>query len=131
MANPNPRTDQLAPHQWKEGQSGNPNGKQKGTKNLSTIVKELLENENFEWDLLPTKARDFSKKIGLPGKAIAIVAYIKALSGNVQAMEWLRKTGYGDKVDITSDGKQIEAPLIISTIKPRDVISETETEASS
>lgn len=33
--------------------------------------------------------------------------------------------------DITSGGKPIENPLIISTIKPRDVISETETEAGS
>ena len=29
---------------WKKGQSGNPKGKKKGTKNISTYLKELLEN---------------------------------------------------------------------------------------
>lgn len=32
-------------HQFKPGQSGNPAGKKKGTKNLSTILRELVECE--------------------------------------------------------------------------------------
>lgn len=44
MANPNP----LPPpeeSQFKPGESGNPHGRPKGTKNLSTILKEMLELE--------------------------------------------------------------------------------------
>lgn len=33
---------------WKPGQSGNPNGKPKGTKHLATWIRGLLEDETFE-----------------------------------------------------------------------------------
>lgn len=128
ITNPNPKLENLIP--YVKGQSGNPNGRPKGRKNLSTIVKDLLEDDEFNWDILPTKAKDFGKSVGNPWKAIVFVAVARALSGDVRPMEWLRKSGYGDKLDIMSDGKRIEAPLIISAIKPRDVISETETTES-
>ncbi len=40
---------------WKPGQSGNTKGRTPGTKNLSTIIKEL-EKEDFDWSLVPIKS---------------------------------------------------------------------------
>ena len=43
--------------QFKPGESGNPNGRPAGSKNLATIIREL-EDENFDWSLVPIKQRD-------------------------------------------------------------------------
>jgi hypothetical protein len=100
------------------------NGRPKGTKNLATIIREL-ENEDFDWSLVPIKDKDKAKQIGAPFKAIAFTALAKAYSGDMKAAEWLRKSGYGEKLDITSNGETI-APKIISEIKP-NVKTEAET----
>lgn len=102
MPFPNPDT------QFKPGKSGNPAGKPKGSKNLKTIIREL-EDEDFNWNLVPIKQKDAAKKIGAPWRAIMFTALAKAYSGDVRAMEWLRKSGYGDKMDITTDGKPLKA----------------------
>jgi hypothetical protein len=36
----------------------------------------------------------------VPWEAIVYVALGQALSGNIQAMEWLRKAAYGNKLDV-------------------------------
>ena len=43
MANPNPRTDHLAPYQFTPGNSGNTAGRPKGKVSLLTILKEKLD----------------------------------------------------------------------------------------
>jgi hypothetical protein len=40
-----PNPENIEPHKFKEGESGNPNGRPKGSRNLSTILKEMLEEE--------------------------------------------------------------------------------------
>ncbi len=117
-------------HQFKPGESGNPNGRPKGSKNLSSIIREL-EDENFDWSLVPIKQKDMAQKIGSPWKAIVYTALAKAFSGDVKAMEWLRKSGYGDKLSIDGDIRQIVEPKIRSEIKPRYVRPETEAEPNS
>lgn len=82
---------------FKPGQSGNPNGRPKGSKNLASIIREL-ENEDFDWSKVPIKNKDQAKLIGSPWKAIVLTALAKAFSGDIQAAEWLRKGGYGDKI---------------------------------
>jgi len=109
------------------GVSGNPKGMPKGTKNLATIIREL-EEEDFDWSLVPIKQKDVAAKIGSPWKAIVFTALAKAYSGDTRAMEWLRKSGYGDKLDITSKGETI-APKVVSEIIPH-VRTETKTESS-
>lgn len=111
---------------WKPGVSGNPAGRTKGSKNLSTILREL-EDEDFDWDKVPIKSKELAKQIGAPWKAIMFTALAKAYSGDVRAMEWLRKGAYGDKMDITSDGEQITTqPIIISEITSRQAQGEQE-----
>jgi len=104
----------------------NTNGRPKGGKNLATIVREL-EAEDFDWSKVPIKQKDAVKSMGSPWRAIVFTAVAKAVSGDVKAMEWLRKSGYGDKLDVTSNGKEIQSPLIISRISPRNAETEVET----
>jgi hypothetical protein len=102
---PNPETS------FKPGQSGNPNGRPKG-KSLATIIREL-ESDEFDWKHVPIKNKDAVKEMGSPFKAIVYVALGQAISGDKSAREWLRKAGYGDKLDITTDGQQLQAATII------------------
>ena len=118
--------------QFKKGESGNPNGKPKGTKSLSTIILEM-ESEEFDWSHVPVKPSDLDiiKAIGAPWRAIVYTAIAQSLTGNVKAMEWLRKAGYGDKLDLTSAGQRIkQTPVIVSDIKARHVETESETTES-
>jgi hypothetical protein len=121
--------------QFKPGESGNPAGKPKGTKSLSTLIREL-ENEDFDWELVPIKVKDQAKKIGSPWKAIVFTAMAKAYSGDVKAMEWLRKAGYGDKLNVEVEGGLFsENKLVIEVVKPKALdedeknTTERETEA--
>jgi hypothetical protein len=40
-----PNPGNIEPHKFKEGESGNPAGRPKGSRNLSTILKEMLTEE--------------------------------------------------------------------------------------
>lgn len=93
--------------QFKPGKSGNPDGKPKGSRHLSTIIQELAND--IDWDKTTLKNKDeLKEKYGKNGfKAVAYVALTKAMTGDVRAMDWLAKHGYGDKVDITSNGQTL------------------------
>ena len=95
MANPNPDQSGLEKGKWKPGQSGNPAGKPKGTKHLSTYIQEALTDENFE-----LKLKDGSILKEMPIKAIIKTAVAKSVSGDTRAMEWLAKHGYGEKLNL-------------------------------
>jgi hypothetical protein len=106
MANNPNATDNLIPAS--KGEVRNPNGRPKGSKNLTTIIKEL-EDEKFDWSKVPEKQSDAIKALGSPWRAITYVAMQNAIKGNVQAAEWLRKSGYGDKMDVTTGGQPLKA----------------------
>lgn len=104
MANP----ENLTP--WQPGQSGNPAGKPPGTRSWATIVQGLLDDPDLAESLLEEKPGWWDK---LPNKnaheAIATAMTIRALGGDVKAATWLRKTAYGDKLDLTTDGQPVKA----------------------
>lgn len=123
------RIENLKP--WTKGQSGNLKGRPKGVRNLSTLIQQLLADEELMdkiakskpgyWDQLPAKNA---------ANAIVAAMMIKALSGEIAAANWLSKYGFGDKVDITSDGERLEmTPVIVSDIVPREINDDAETEA--
>jgi hypothetical protein len=92
---------------WKPGQSGNPNGKPKGSKHLSTWIRELMEDESFEIQLI-----DGTITKNAPVKAIVNTLLHKAINGDLRAIDLIAKYGYGTKVDITSDYKQLPVPIL-------------------
>lgn len=131
MANNKNNLKNLIPFQ--KGKSGNPNGRPKGRKSLSTIVSEL-ENEEYNWSRVPTKGPEldeYFKEVGAPWRAIVMAAMLQAINGDKDAREWLRKSGYGDKMDDKPAETEVVEPLIISTIKKRHVTPEAETTDSS
>lgn len=96
--------------QFKPGQSGNPQGVPKGTKHLSTHIQDLLNDEEFETNILDSKVGIRAYK-GAPVKAIIEVAIKHALNGDQRWAEWLAKHGYGDKLDITTGGDKLGVDL--------------------
>ncbi len=87
---PQPHGGALTP--YPKGVSGNPAGKPKGTKHLSSVIQDLMEDENFE---LKLKNGELLK--GMPSRNIAKVMYGLAVSGNTKAADWLARHGYGNK----------------------------------
>jgi len=103
-----PKTDHLKPP-WKPGESGNPNGRPPGItgrKTMATVVREMLEDEEFEIKFKNGETRKW------PAKIITEVLVRKAASGDVQAYNALVKSGYGDKVDVTTQGDKISQPVV-------------------
>lgn len=112
-------------------EAGKLGGRPKGSKNWSSVVKELLDDEDLFEQLLESMERKPSWLAKTNTKtlmqAITIAQSLKALSGSHFSAEWVRKTGYGDKIDLTSNGETIKIePIIVSTIKARQTIVEGE-----
>ena len=109
-------------------------GRKPGAKNWSVIVQNILGDEELlEKMLAKTKKPEFWEALPTKNAASAIVAVmvINAIKGDKSSAEWLRKTGFGDKIDLTSQDERISiAPIVISEIKPRNVTAETETDTS-
>ena len=106
--------------QFKPGQSGNPDGKPKGTPSLGTTIRNILND--IEWDKTTLKNKEQLKQLyGNNGaKAVVYVAFTKAMAGDAKAMEWLAKNGYGLNVDITSNGETLKGAQIVFTENPAD-----------
>lgn len=79
----------------------------KGSRHLSNLIRDLAEN--IDWDLTTLKNKDELKKLyGKNGwKAIVYVAATKSMAGDVKAMDWLAKNGFGTKIDLTTDDEPI------------------------
>jgi hypothetical protein len=105
MTNHAPQYKHLIDTQWKPGVSGNPSGKPKGTKHLSTWIKELMDDEDFEFTLA-----DGSKHYGTPIKAIVTVLIRRAVEGDMRAFDLLGKYGYGTKVELTQ--QELPVPIL-------------------
>lgn len=75
---------------WKPGQSGNPAGRKPGSKNVSTIVRELLEQDAIESVLggIPL-SKSIKGKSTSYAQAMVLVMIQKALEGDVRAVRWL------------------------------------------
>lgn len=87
---------------WPQGVSGNPLGKPKGSKHLSTWIKEILEDDTFTYKLANGRS-----KTGAPLEAMLKVLVVKALDGDTRAFDLLCKYGWGSKYDVTSNNETI------------------------
>lgn len=94
--NPNAK-DNLIP--VKKGEVRNPNGRPKGSKNFSTMVKEVIANEAYLQKVIKnSKSKPFwfdETKPSTGAYAYITAVMVKAMSGDVQAAEWLTRRGYG------------------------------------
>lgn len=98
------------------------NGRPKGIKSWSTVVQEILTDEKLFQKIMesgtnvPPWVKDLPTKNG--ATAIAVAMQIRAMSGDKQAADWLRRTGWGDKLDMTILNRPLTAVPVVE-IKPR------------
>lgn len=76
----------------------------KRPRNLDKIVREILDDDTLVDKVIGNQPDYWSK---LPAKnggyIISTVMMVKAMGGDIKAAEWIRKTGFGDKVLLESD----------------------------
>lgn len=92
MANPN----NLKP--FTRGYDSRRGSKLKGSKHLSSYIRDILEDEKFEYKLPSGK-----KEIGPPIISILHALVHKAISGDLKAIDLLAKYGYSKKVEVNFD----------------------------
>lgn len=84
------------------------NGKPKGTRHLSTIIREIMEDIDWSKTTLKNKEQ-LQAQYGKRGwDAMVYVAYTKAMTGDSQAMKFLAENGFGKNIDITTGGEPIK-----------------------
>ncbi len=106
---------------WQPGQSGNPAGRRSGSKNMSTIVQELLDQEADNGMLAKsTIAELLEGSSPTYAKAVVLATIHKALQGDIRAITWLAEQ---QERGVVAQAAMRQEPKIISTIKPRNAIS--------
>tara|TARA_R110002167_G_scaffold184459_2_gene384877 strand:- start:80 stop:427 length:348 start_codon:yes stop_codon:yes gene_type:complete len=94
---------------WQKGESGNPNGRPKGSKNRSTIARQWLEvNEDIK-NPLTSKTERMSQE-----DVMTLALIKKARSGDVNAYKALMDSGYGSPLQ-QIESTNIEQPLFPDT----------------
>ena len=78
---------------WKDGQSGNPAGRPKGSRDgIDAHCRRLLAKDlSFSQFKDKLKAKGIDLKIGTNAEAISVVLVLKALTGDLKAIEMLGK----------------------------------------
>ena len=119
--NKNPNIENLK--SFKKGESGNPKGKQTGTKNRSTILKKWIgvtaKLKN------PVTGKD---EVGTVEDKVNLALITKALAGDVQAIKEINDTLYGkisEKTELT--GKDLYPHITIELIDSSDKVENEET----
>ena len=115
MSNYSPKTEHLKATQWRPGQSGNPAGKPLGTKHISTYIREMMDDDDFE-----QKLADGSILKGSPVKAVVKTLILRALNGDLRAFDLLAKYGYGTKIEL--EARELPQPILsgLSTLSLED-----------
>jgi hypothetical protein len=102
---------------WRPGQSGNPAGRKPGSKNMSTIVQELLDQDADSGLLAKSSIAELVEGTSTTyAKAVVLATVHKALQGDMRATSWL---GEQQERSVVAQEAMRREPMIISTIKPR------------
>lgn len=76
----------------------------KKPRNLDKIVREILSDDSLVDKVIANQPEYWNR---LPAKnggyILATVMMVKAMGGDIKAADWIRKTGFGDKVLLESD----------------------------
>lgn len=97
---------------WKPGVSGNPNGRPKGSRNLKTVIRELLQDENLYQKL----SSDTTRGAYTPLEAIVSALMIKAMAGDVRAADVLLKHSIDRDESAEQSGFFSSEKLIIKVV---------------
>jgi len=100
-----PNPENIEQHKFKPGESGNPNGRPKGARNRSTLVREWLEVKQKEKNPLTGQVEELEQQ-----DLITLALIKKAKKGDVQAYKELMDSAHGkieQKTDITSKGQKL------------------------
>lgn len=77
----------------------------KKPRNLDKIIREILNDDDIVDKVIANQPEYWGR---LPSKngayIIATVMMVKAMGGDIKAADWIRKTGYGDKVILEDQG---------------------------
>jgi len=92
---------------YKKGQSGNPNGRPKGSKNRSTIAKKWLQAMQEAKNPLTLESEELSQE-----DLITLALLKKAADGDVNAYKALMDSGYGSPV------QQVEQTILEQPLFP-------------
>ena len=92
---------------YKKGQSGNPNGRPKGSKNRSTIAKKWLQAMQEAENPLTLESEELSQE-----DLITLALLKKAAEGDVNAYKALMDSGYGSPV------QQVEQTILEQPLFP-------------
>jgi hypothetical protein len=87
-------------NQWRPGQSGNPSGREKGSKNRSTILKKWIESDCSITD--PSTGKEIA---GTIEDKIALALIGKALAGDVAAIREVYDSIYGKLEQVNKDSE--------------------------
>lgn len=80
-----------------------------------TLVDKVIQNQPEYWDRLPTKNG---------GYIIATVMMVKAMGGDIKAAEWIRKSGFGDKVQLEANDGFFERDSFTIQVVPSKQLEE-------
>lgn len=101
---------------WQAGISGNPKGRPKGSRNLKTVIREMLDSPDT-YNLLPdTVPRDTST----PLEAIICTLMVKSMSGDVKAADVLLKHAIDKEMPAESIGFFSQTDLKITVVGTKD-----------
>lgn len=95
-----PKPENIVPHKFKKGQSGNPKGRPRKLPELDKLLAEVLGEE---------------KDGTTAAEAILKALRLKAAKGDVRAAELILNRAYGkakEQVDLTSNGNTIGGAII-------------------
>ena len=90
-------------HQWRKGQSGNPNGRPKGAPNRSKIILDILSLKQKAVNPITNEEEDLNQ-----WQLIVLSMLKKAKAGGVREAEWLSENGYGklkESVEVNQTGE--------------------------
>ncbi len=106
-------------HKWQKGTSGNPTGRTRGSKNLATIVRELLEQDIDTKFPLNDRLKQLIADNGTSyAKAIIYAMLLKALDGDVRAATYLTELQLTGEANDDEPGLFNATKLQIEIIKP-------------
>lgn len=108
---------------WQSGQSGNPKGRPKGSRNFKTIIRDML-HDSSTWELLP---KDAVKTKGTPLEAIICTLTAKAIQGDIRAADVLLKYAV-DRDEIYEESTSIfdTKELVIQVVNSEGEVTKQE-----